>query len=104
MAAVFDYMTDLYRFLIEVFPSLNPAGCSTVLSLFMGTQLGPGESALSCCSGLQHNKHTAFTQSNDGVMMYHCSALRWTTVTDSWRSAQIIGCEAWRDKTLSTEI
>ena len=27
--------------------------------------------------------HTAVTQTNDGVMMYHCWALRWTTVTDS---------------------
>ena len=35
----------------------------------METQLGPGESALSCCSGLQHNTHTAFTQTKAVVIL-----------------------------------
>ena len=62
----------------------------------METQLGPGESALSCCSGLQHNTHTAFTQTNDGVMIYHCWALRWTTATDSQRSSSYLLALLWR--------
>ena len=70
-----------HLFSIDWFPSFNSAGWFIEWSLFMETQLGPGESALCCCSGLQHT-HTAVTQTNDGVMMYHCWALRWTTVTD----------------------
>ena len=37
---------------------------------------------LRSAAALGFNTHTAFTQTNDGVMMYHCWALRWTTVTD----------------------
>ena len=33
---------------------------------------------------------------NDGVMIYHCWALRWTTVTDSQRSSSYLLALLWR--------
>ena len=37
---------------------------------------------LRSAAALGFNTHTAFTQTNDGVMMHHCWALRVTAVTD----------------------
>ena len=86
-----------YRSSPELRPSFGSGGWPIERSLFIETQLGPGESALACCSWLQHKTHKGFTQTNDGVMMYHCWVLRWTKVTDSWRSAF---STVWRSTTI----
>ena len=85
-----------HLFSIDWFPSLKLAGWFIDWSLFMETQLGPGESALCCCSGLQLNTHTAVTQTNDGVTMFHCWTLRWTTVTNGERSSSYLLTLLWR--------
>ena len=63
--------------------SFSSGGWTIERSLFKETQLGPGESALSCCSGLQHKTQTYFTQTNDDFVMHHHWVLRWRPVKDS---------------------
>ena len=85
-----------HLFPVDCVPSLSWGGIPIDQSLFMETPLGPGGSALSCCSGLQHNTHTACTQTHEGVMMSHCWALRWTTVLDSERSSSYLSALLWQ--------
>ena len=55
---VFNNLTDPYLGSVDWFPSPNLTGVAIEWSLFMETQLGPGEAALSSCAGLEHNTHT----------------------------------------------
>ena len=82
-------VSESYLSSSELWPSFGSGGWPIEPSIFKETQLGPGESALCCCSGLQHNTQTQF--------LLRLMMVSWCITSELWdeQQSQIVGDLLW---------